>query len=406
VSEFDHIATETLEELAEPSVSEEPSTSEEESSRSLSDNQIEEAYANASFRVIYQSNNFFLPQIHDIIENNQVLNLRPEYQRRLRWTRKQKSLLVESLLLNVPIPPVFLYESDLARYEVMDGQQRLNSIHEFLGNHFALTGLEKLVYLDGRDYNGLPPKIRRGLDRASISAIVLLRETRSDHDNPYLVRRLVFERLNTGGRPLNPQEIRNSIFQGDFNKLIVELTRNNIFCKIFGIPEYTETDESQTYENPQRRKNGLYRTMGDCQIVLRFFALRDDADIRGSMQKILDRCMEKNRTITAAQVEQYRMEFARVIEVCSKIFENDTFLLPPDENGHRRVSVALYDANTVALYRRKDRYDELIQKRGAIKAGVQSLLGTNLQLLTGQANTAQSIKDRIAAIGGILDSLS
>ena len=79
---------------------------------------------------------------------------------------------------------------------------------------FALTGLEKLTYIIGRSYKKLPPKLRRGLDRASLSAIVLLHETRSDQSHPYLVHRLVFERLNTGGRPLNPQEIRNSIFRG------------------------------------------------------------------------------------------------------------------------------------------------------------------------------------------------
>ncbi len=70
------------------------------------DNEIEEAYRDLSFRVIYQSNNFFLPQIKDLINNREVINLRPEYQRRLRWSRKKKSLLIESLLLNIPIPPI------------------------------------------------------------------------------------------------------------------------------------------------------------------------------------------------------------------------------------------------------------------------------------------------------------
>src|SRR5262245_54109389 len=200
------------------------------------DNEIEKAYQNLSFRVIYQSNNFFLPQMRDLINSREVINLRPEYQRRLRWSTKKKSLLIESLLLNIPVPPVFFFESDLARYEVMDGQQRLNAIHDFLENNFELTGLNKLSFLDVRRYNKLPPKLRRGLDRASISAIVLLQETKSDTSDPFLVRRYVFERLNTGGENLNPQEIRNSIFRGPFNDLIVRLARDNTFCRIFGIP--------------------------------------------------------------------------------------------------------------------------------------------------------------------------
>jgi uncharacterized protein with ParB-like and HNH nuclease domain len=191
------------------------------------DNEIEKAYQNLSFRVIYQSNNFFLPQIKDLINSKEVINLRPEYQRRLRWSTKKKSLLIESLLLNIPVPPVFFFESDLARYEVMDGQQRLNAIHDFLENNFALTGLEKLNFLDGRRYNKLPPKLRRGLDRASISAIVLLQETKTDVSDPFSVRRYVFERLNTGGENLNPQEIRNSIFRGPFNDLVHRISQAN-----------------------------------------------------------------------------------------------------------------------------------------------------------------------------------
>jgi hypothetical protein len=99
-----------------------------------SDDAVEDQLVKQPFRVVYQTNNFLLPQIRDLIEAGEGVNLRPEYQRRLRWTNKQKSLLIESLLLNIPVPPVFFYENELARYEVMDGQQRLNAIKEFFKN--------------------------------------------------------------------------------------------------------------------------------------------------------------------------------------------------------------------------------------------------------------------------------
>lgn len=76
--------------------------------------------------------------------------------------------------MNVPIPPVFLYEWDLSRYEVMDGQQRLNSIVDFYGNRFALKGLEKWQELNGSRYGDLPETLQRGLDRRRISVTVLL----------------------------------------------------------------------------------------------------------------------------------------------------------------------------------------------------------------------------------------
>jgi hypothetical protein len=115
-----------------------------------SDDEVDAQMASQPFRVVYQSNNFLLPQLRELIIGGDVVNIRPEYQRRLRWSNLQKSLLIESLLLNVPVPPVFFYESDLARYEVMDGQQRLNAIKEFLSGEFPLRGLTVLSTLNGR----------------------------------------------------------------------------------------------------------------------------------------------------------------------------------------------------------------------------------------------------------------
>lgn len=213
-------------------------------------------FAKNAFRIIYQTNNFFLPQIRDLIEKGEVLNLRPEYQRRLRWTVTQKSKLIESLLLNIPVPPVFLYESDAARYEVMDGQQRLNAVKEFIAGDFALTSLTVLKPLNGIRYSRCPPRIKRALDRASISAIVLLLESDSENVQNRLsmtdIRRFIFDRLNTGGTKLNPQEIRNALNPGPFNSAIVDLTRNGLFTTVFDIPAYVEADPSDYYENPQR----------------------------------------------------------------------------------------------------------------------------------------------------------
>ena len=105
--------------------------------------------------------------------------LDPDYQRRHRWSDTRKSRLIESFLLNVPVPPVFLYERDLARFEVMDGRQRLTALSDFYADKFALTGLEYWPDLDGRRYSTLPTKVRDGIDRRYISSIILLQETAS-----------------------------------------------------------------------------------------------------------------------------------------------------------------------------------------------------------------------------------
>lgn len=221
--------------------------------------------AENSFRIVYQTNNFFLPQVRDLIEKGETINLRPEYQRRLRWSNSQKSKLIESLLLNIPVPPVFFYENEAARYEVMDGQQRLSAIRDFFAGDFTLTGLRVLEPLNGLRYTKCPPRVKRTLDRASISAIVLLLESENERKETggkakrsiADIRRLVFDRLNTGGRTLNAQEIRNALNPGPLNEAIVEITRSTIFTDVFGIPEYNEKSEEDFYENPERQKNAL-----------------------------------------------------------------------------------------------------------------------------------------------------
>lgn len=371
----------------------------------LTDAQIEDAYVKSSFRVLYQSNNYFLPQIKDLITGEKIIRLRPEYQRRLRWSNVQKSLLIESLLLNVPIPPVFLYENDLARYEVMDGQQRLSSIHEYLSNDFPLTGLESLKMLQGMRYNNLPPRLKRGLDRASVSAIVLLHETQTDDADPSLVRRYVFQRLNTGGKALNSQEIRNSLFAGPFNDLIVKLTKNNYFCDAFKIPRYIGNAIEASYENPERKANRLYRTMGDCQLVLRFFAFMDDANIKGSVRSMLDGTMERFTNSNPEGLAQLHVAFDRAIEAAVHIFGVSVFTLPPDARKVRRLSVAIYDAVMGALFRRIDKVDQYFAVAQSIAIELDRICTEDPELMTARANTAPSIKERISAVLKVLDDL-
>lgn len=363
-------------------------------------------FAKNAFRIIYQTNNFLLPQLRDLIDRREVLNLRPEYQRRLRWTSVQKAKLIESLLLNIPIPPVFLFEGEAARYEVMDGQQRLNAVHEFIAGDFALSGLTVLEPLNGLRYSLCPPRIKRALDRASLSAIVLLLESEPEKVDGALkmtdIRRFIFDRLNTGGTKLNPQEIRNALNPGNFNKAIVDLTRDRLFTQVFGIPPYVEVDPNEYYENPTRRKNKLYASMGDCQLVLRYFALKDAANIRGSVKAMLDRAMDQN--VADADVEPLKTEYRDRFKFLYDVFDGKPFALLPDEKGIIRISAAIYDASMVAA-------NELWQHKDVIladAAGVRSRMKATLEdadqvtVLTGSGNTANSVRDRIALMKKIL----
>jgi hypothetical protein len=367
----------------------------------------DEFLAQNAFRIVYQTNNFLLPQILSMIERRDAINLHPEYQRRLRWTPTQKSRLIESLLLNIPVPPVFFYESDAARYEVMDGQQRLNTIRDFFSGGFALSGLKVLTPLNGLRYPKAPPRVKRTLDRASLSAIVLLMESESERPHQGAlsltdIRRLVFDRLNTGGMKLNAQELRNAQNPGPLNEIVVELSRFRTFTDVFGIPAYTEKDPEDYYVNPERQRNTLYKNMKDCELVLRYFALKDPKNIRGSMKAMLDRALEQK--LSQEQADALALEFRERFDFLYKIFDSAPFVLKSQSDQKERVSAAVYDAAMVAL-------NGLWEQRAKIAADSDQVVARmakanadpdQYEILVGRGNTADAVRDRIKLLRNIL----
>ena len=214
---------------------------------------LEKEYREAALRVVLQRNDFLLPNLMDMFRTHKTLEVSPYYQRRARWDTTRQSKLIESFLVNIPVPPVFLYEVELANYEIMDGQQRVSAILEYLDNKFALRGLEILKSLDGKRFHELPNEIKAGLQRRSLSAYILLKESTSSPESAGLLRRRVFERLNTGGIRLNAQEIRNSVNSGPFNNMLLELSRNARFTKMWDVPQF-EPDE-RTAPSARLRRN-------------------------------------------------------------------------------------------------------------------------------------------------------
>lgn len=356
------------------------------------------------FRIVYQTTNYHLPQINDLLSKGNIINIRPEYQRRLRWDNRKKSALIESFLLNIPIPPVFFYESDYAQYEVMDGQQRLNCVREFYENGFKLQNLKQLPELNGSQYKDLDERIRRTLDRASVSSIVLLAESADGKKQSSTIRKEVFERLNTGGQKLNPQEIRNAIYPGLFNETIIALTRTEEFTAVWGIPSYTKSNKGDYYDNPKRQKNALYKTMGDCQIVLRFFALLDPSKIRGSMQRILNTCAKESMALSKEACDELATLYSECLTAAVQIRGENPFDLGSSTRKAKR-SVPFQDALMCSLGRlsKADR-GKLVKESAATAEAIEALITDqkNYDLLVGRANTSEDTKLRIEALSNVL----
>lgn len=151
-----------------------------------------------------------------------LIELNPGYQRRRVWKdNKKKSLLIESLMLRIPIPAFYFYENEDGKYQVIDGQQRLTTIKEFVDGKFRLNGLEYL----GKEYNkkqfkNLDTKYIQRIYRTQIAVNIL------DARSPKNVIYDIFRRVNTGGVNLNPQEMRNAICKQEVRDFLVKSTQN------------------------------------------------------------------------------------------------------------------------------------------------------------------------------------
>lgn len=157
----------------------------------------------------------------------ELIELNPGYQRRRVWKdNKKKSLLIESLMLRIPIPAFYFYENEDGKYQVIDGQQRLTTIKEFVNGEFRLSGLEYL----GKEYNkrkfdDLDTKYIQRIYRTQIAVNIL------DARSPKNVIYDIFRRVNTGGVNLNPQEMRNAICRQEVRDFLIKSTLNENYIR-------------------------------------------------------------------------------------------------------------------------------------------------------------------------------
>lgn len=361
-----------------------------------SDDEINSKYSSRELRIVTESNREQLPNFVEALRRPGWMKLRPSYQRRPRWDRERQSRLIESFIMNIPVPPLFVYESDLAKYEVMDGQQRITAIFEFYTNRYKLEGLQQWPELNGRIYDTLPSETRKGLDRRSVSYIVLLKESASTSEEEALLRQQVFERLNTGGVFLSHQEIRNSLYQGKFNDMLLTVAKNPVFRAAWGVPEYSEEEERQLSD--ALAKNRSYVMMRDVEIALRFFALRHADQYQRGMKGFLDLYMVRARSFGDDDIAILHGLFVRTMELGHSIYGDLLFRPwdPKTEQWADKAQVAFSDAVVVGLSRHLDERERLENKREQIIAATRQLFQSYPSgTFTGRGNTKQDVQDRI-----------
>lgn len=346
---------------------------------------------------------------------NKELIIRPEYQRLFRWNIEQKTSLIESILLGIPIPPIFVAEDANGIWELVDGLQRVSTFISFfgelmedlssvssltddqlelfdeeifeenssliikLGNKWKLDAGSLVPSLDGLDIDTLPTKYRLNLKRAVCRVEILRGESN------IAMKYELFKRLNSGGSKLTPQEIRNALYRQSnpiVNLFLVELSQNQIFQRLTALSK--------------QKKQELY----DQELILRFIALYKNLhSINNNLENFLDHFMDQATKPNAFEPELYKSIFIEVLELINtvgddKLFRNDRGLFVP----------ALFEGITIGIAEHIHIY------RGNPKLVLDKISelrkDTEFKRFSGSASNSRSrIKNRLTRANQIFSSI-
>lgn len=248
----------------------------------------------------------------------------PPFQRKYVWTHIQASRFIESLILGLPVPGIFLsHESETNRLLIVDGQQRILSIANFYKGlfgekKFRLKGVQ--ADLEGLTYEELKEADRNRLDDSILHATVIKQDSPDGDDSSIY---MIFERLNTGGTPLQPQEIRACVYYGQFNELLSDLTKNPDWRSIFG------------EEN---------RRMKEQELILRFFALFYEYNsYKKVLKTFLNSFMSINRNLELYAGEDLTSLFIETIKLVNDSIGKNAFRIG------NRLNAAIFDSVMVGL---------------------------------------------------------
>lgn len=341
---------------------------------------------------------------------NDELVIRPEYQRLFRWSQTQKTALIESILLSIPIPPIFVAEDENGVWELVDGLQRVSTFISFFGD-LKSNGLETELQaedvnysneefdvievpksenkwvlqegglvksLEGFSIDNLPVNLKINLKR-SVCRVEILRGESSTS-----MKYELFKRLNSGGSKLTPQEIRNAIYRGvnpTLNEMLLKISRNTIFKSLTQLS--------------QGKLNELY----DQELILRFFAFYNNVEnINENTEKFLNYFMDKTVQDNDFNYDSYEDIFVKSLELVhrlgnEKVFRNDNNLFVP----------ANFEGILVGIAQNIEKYNNNLE---ILQLKIDQLkTDENFKRFSGSASNSRSrIKNRLKRANEIFQS--
>lgn len=239
--------------------------------------------------------------LYDLYKSGDLI-LDPIFQRRKVWDDTRSSRLIESAILEVPLPVFYLAENGDGYQEVIDGQQRLTAFFRYLDNEYPLRSLKAVSGLNGKRFKDLDKFTQRHIQNYALRTVTFKKE--SDEN----LRFEIFERLNTGAVPLNQQELRNCIYRGKYNQLLIELSSDPDYMFLLGL------------KTPEKR-------MRDVEYVLRFAAFYHATYLRYKppIARFLNEDMKEHQKISDVKARELRKAFKNSVTLVRSLLGQNAF---------------------------------------------------------------------------------
>lgn len=322
------------------------------------------------------------------------LIVRPEYQRLYRWNNAQKTALIESLLLSIPIPPIFVAENEDGVWEVIDGLQRVSTFLSFFGelkqdltsitsekdgddenleniNKWKLESGSIIESLEGFTVDTLPMSFKINLKRSVCRVEILRGQSKNE------MKYELFKRLNSGGSKLTPQEVRNAIYRGvnpKLNELLLELSNNSIFNNMINLSE--------------RKKQELYNQ----ELILKFIAFYNNINnINSNTEHYLNEFMEKTVENDNYDYNAIKKLFIDTLTLINNSVDEPERVFYSEKN---RFVATYFDSITIAVAQNMDKYKNNPE---LLKNKINELKqDSDLRYFSGTASNSRSrVKNRL-----------
>ena len=322
------------------------------------------------------------------------LELSPDFQRKSVWNHEAKSRLIESILIRIPLPAFYLDATEDNKWVIIDGLQRLTALKEFIleentEQQLRLTGLNYLTDIQGKSYQELPRPYQRRIEETQLTVYVIEKGT------PTAVKYEIFRRINTGGMPLSPQEIRNALNQGEATKFIAELADMEEFKKV------TKLDQSK------RKLRGT-----DQEFVLGFLAYTlnnyQDYDKAESRDMFFHQTMQEiNKKLSPQKIDELKDKFKRSMKAAYDIFGDRAFRKPSTESLRLNpINQALFEVWSVSLSNLSDaELRKLQNKRDELTEKFKALVTHDKEFLKSISEARQKVTLRFSRIEKLIKDL-